>query len=125
MIRRIGTIVVIAVALGVAAGRFATFDRAAGRDARVATRVSPAQRVAQLEETARRDPDDVRTLQALGAAYVQSVATGGDVALYNQADAVLADAEALAPGDPTTVLTQGYLALARHDFGRARFLGTL
>ncbi|MGQ0803800.1 MAG: tetratricopeptide repeat protein [Actinomycetota bacterium] len=124
MIRRTGTIVIVALALGVAAGRFVIYDRADGRDARVASTRSPAERVEQLEEAVRRKPDDLRNLQALGAAYVQSVAAGGDVALYNKAEAVLEQAHALAPENPTTVVTQGYLALARHDFGRARLLAT-
>jgi predicted Zn-dependent protease len=79
--------------------------------------------VRQLETVVRARPDDLKSLQALGAAYVQHVAVGGDVSEYNRAEEVLARAEALSPDDPRTILRQGYLALARHDFTRARELG--
>ncbi|MGH8984886.1 MAG: tetratricopeptide repeat protein [Acidimicrobiia bacterium] len=117
-------LVFVAIALGIAAGRIITYDRSS--DARSGARSggdSPAARVERLEEVVRQNPRDVAQLQALGGAYVQSVAAGGDVALYNDAEAVFERAEELAPGDPRTTVTQGYLALARHDFSRARDLG--
>jgi tetratricopeptide (TPR) repeat protein len=121
---RTALLVFVAIALGIAAGRVITYDRSGdARNARSSGGDSPAARVERLEAIVRENPRDVRQLQALGAAYVQSVATGGDVALYNDAEDVLARAEALAPGDPRTTVTQGYLALARHDFGLARELG--
>ena len=121
---RAGVVVFVAVALGVAAGRVATYDRSSdARNAGASSGDSPAARVERLEAIVRENPRDVTQLQALGAAYVQSVAAGGDVAVYNDAKEVLARAEELAPGDARTTVTQGYLALARHDFGRARDLG--
>jgi tetratricopeptide (TPR) repeat protein len=117
---------VAAVVLGVAAGRFVLYrpDGAAPGVAGRGGPPSPEQRVEQLEAAARRTPDDVQTLQSLGAAYVQLVAAGGDVSLYNAAEAVLDRAAERAPGDPRVLLTQGYLALARHDFALARDLGS-
>jgi tetratricopeptide (TPR) repeat protein len=123
---RTGLLVFVAVAFGVAAGRVITYDRSG--DASVETaigRQTPEARVSQLEEAVRRDPRDRAKLQDLGAAYVQAVAAGADVALYNDAQAVLERAQVLAPDDPRTHVTQGYLALARHDFARARSLGSL
>jgi tetratricopeptide (TPR) repeat protein len=116
--------VFVALAMGVAAGRVITYDQSA--DAGAGTPqdgATPETRIARLKDAVQRDPGDRGSLQELGATYVQAVATGGDVALYNDAEAVLERAEALAPNDPRTQVIQGYLALARHDFGRARELG--
>lgn len=122
---RTGLLVFVAIALGIAAGRVITYDRSSdARNADPSGGDSPTARVERLEAVVRENPRDVTQLQALGAAYVQSVAAGGDVALYNDAEEVLERAETLAPDDPRTTVTQGYLALARHDFGRARDLGT-
>jgi cytochrome c-type biogenesis protein CcmH/NrfG len=123
-VRRLAVPIVVAALLGLAAGRFVTYDGASGES--TATRKappSPAQRVRQLEAVVRAQPDDLKSLHALGAAYVQHVAVGGDVSEYNRAEEVLGRAEALAPDDHRTLLRQGYLALARHDFARARELG--
>jgi tetratricopeptide (TPR) repeat protein len=122
-VRRLAVPIVVAALLGVAAGRFVLYDGPTESTTTRKTPPSPAQRVRQLEAAVRAQPDDLKTLQSLGAAYVQHVAVGGDVAEYNQAEQVLARAEALSPGDPRTILRQGYLALARHDFARARELG--
>jgi tetratricopeptide (TPR) repeat protein len=123
-IGRTGLLVFMAIALGVAAARVITFDRSNDAAASAPDGGSPAARVAQLEDAVRRDPRDRSSLQDLGAAYVQDVAAGGDVARYNDAEKVLDRAEAVAPDDPRTRVIQGYLALARHDFARARELGT-
>ena len=122
--RRLAVPIVVAVILGLAAGRFVTYDGpSSASTAASRTTASPAQRVQQLEAAVKARPDDLKTLQALGAAYVQHVAVGGDVSEYNRAEEVLARAETLAPDDPRTILRQGYLALARHDFSLARELG--
>jgi tetratricopeptide (TPR) repeat protein len=124
-IGRTGLLVFVAVAFGVAAGRVITYDRSSDASVETASgRQTPEARVRQLEQAVRRDPRDRAKLQDLGAAYVQAVATGEDVALYNDAQAVLERAQLLAPDDPRTKVTQGYLALARHDFARARALGS-
>jgi tetratricopeptide (TPR) repeat protein len=116
--------VFVALAIGVAAGRVITYDSSG--DAGAGTTQdgdTPEARIARLKDAVRRDPRDRASLQDLGSTYVQAVAAGGDVALYNDAEAVLDRAEAVAPNDPRTQVIQGYLALARHDFGRARELG--
>lgn len=124
-IGRTGLLVFVAVAFGIAAGRVITYDPSGNASIGTASdRRAPEARVAQLEKAVRDNPSDRGNLQDLGAAYVQAVAAGGDVALYNDAEAVLTRAEALAPDDPRTHVIQGYLALARHDFARARGLGS-
>jgi tetratricopeptide (TPR) repeat protein len=124
-IGRTGLLIFVAVGFGVAAGRVITHDRSG--DASISSaakeRSTPEKRVEQLEAAVRRDPRDRAKLQDLGAAYVQAVAAGGDVALYNDAEAVLERADTVAADDPRTRVTQGYLALARHDFAVARTLG--
>jgi tetratricopeptide (TPR) repeat protein len=123
-LRRLAVPIVVAALLGVAAGRFVTYDGSSGEStAAPRTTASPAQRVRQLEAAVQARPDDLKSLQGLGAAYVQHVAVGGDVSEYNRAEEVLAHAETLSPDDSRTILRQGYLALARHDFARARELG--
>jgi tetratricopeptide (TPR) repeat protein len=123
-IGRRGLLVFVALAIGVAAGRVITYDSSSDAGAGTAQGgATPEARIARLKDAVRRDPRDRASLQDLGSTYVQAVAAGGDVALYNDAEAVLERAEAVAPNDPRTQVVQGYLALARHDFGRARELG--
>jgi tetratricopeptide (TPR) repeat protein len=123
-IGRRGLLVFVALAIGLAAGRVITYDRSGSAEVATAEEQSvPEERIAALKEAVQRDPGDRGSLQELGATYVQAVAAGGDVALYNDAEAVLERAEAVAPNDPRTQVIQGYLALARHDFRRARELG--
>jgi len=119
---RTGLLIFVAIALGLAAGRLLTYEDSRASNT-AGSAASPLARVEQLEAAVERDPTDRASLQALGAAYVQSVAAGGDVSLFNDAEAVLERAEALAPSDPRTQVIQGYLALARHDFALARALG--
>jgi tetratricopeptide (TPR) repeat protein len=123
-IGRRGLLVFVALAIGVAAGRVITYETSTNPGSGTAQDGgTPQARIARLKDTVHRDPGDRASLQDLGATYVQAVAAGGDVALYNDAEAVLERAEALAPNDPHTQVIQGYLALARHDFARARELG--
>jgi tetratricopeptide (TPR) repeat protein len=122
-IGRTGLLVFVALAFGVTAGRVITYDRSGDASVETASdQPTPEARVTELEEAVRRDPRDRAKLQDLGAAYVQAVAAGADVALYNDAQDVLERARVLAPDDPRTNVTQGYLALARHDFAQARAL---
>jgi tetratricopeptide (TPR) repeat protein len=121
---RVAVIVVTALGLGVAVGRVAeTPDTPAGRVAAVAGAVTAPQRVLQLEQATRADPGDARAWQQLAIASVQAVADGEPLALYNHAADALQRAEKLAPGDRMNDVAGGYLALARHDFARARTLG--
>jgi tetratricopeptide (TPR) repeat protein len=118
-------IVLTALALGVAVGRIADSpDSRAGSVAAVAPAVDARQRVLQFEQATRANPDDARAWQQLAIASVQAVAEGEPLALYNRAAEALRRAEQLAPSDRMNDVAGGYLALARHDFARARTLGS-
>ncbi len=68
-------------------------------------------------------PDDARTLQVLGAAYVQKLVQSADPAYADLGQRALARAAALAPDDVATLVTRASLALTLHQFASARELG--
>ena len=76
---------------------------------------------AQVE---RGDDTDVDALRQLAAIAVEQAALSGDVVGYAVAEDALAKAARLAPDAPATLIGQGHLALAQHDFARAHDLGT-
>src|SRR4030095_2689800 len=79
-VRKLAIPLVVAALLGLAVGRFVTYDGPAGEGASTPREPPPpAQRGRQLEAAVKARPDDLKSLQALGAAYVQHVAVGGDV----------------------------------------------
>jgi predicted Zn-dependent protease len=96
----------LALVLGLALGRFLTYDRRPdAAAARPAARASAAASntdlttiVAQLEATTRRDPHDAPAWSSLGSAYIRRAAQG-DPSFYD--------------------LAQRALALARHQFSDA------
>jgi tetratricopeptide (TPR) repeat protein len=123
-------VAVVAVLIGLALGRFAT----AGTDATAApapgagaSAVGNAgdlgERVRRLEAAAAAAPQDLATLQQLGAAYVQRAAEVGDPAFYALAEQTLDRADAVQAGHPATLLARGSLALALHEFTDARAIG--
>ena len=121
-------LLVVAVLIGLALGRFVT----AGADAapppataRVAAAAGLGDRVTQLERAVAGDPADLSSLQALGAAYVDRAAETGDPSFYALAERALQRAETLSPGDPETLLARGSLALSLHEFDEALRLGEL
>jgi tetratricopeptide (TPR) repeat protein len=117
-------IVLAALVLGVVLGRFADApDAPPSRVTAAPIATSAAERRAQFEEATHTNPDDARAWQQLAIASVQAVAEGEPLALYNRAAEALERAEQLAPGDRMNDVAGGYLALARHDFARARELG--
>lgn len=118
------SIVLLALVAGVAVGRFVT---AGGDEVRRATPSPLAQgqspSIASLEQRVAAEPDDLGAWQTLGGAYIGRAAEVGDPSFYALAERALARAEALAPGDPVTLLGQGRLALALHRFPEALELG--
>jgi tetratricopeptide (TPR) repeat protein len=123
--RRAVTTALLALVAGVAVGRVVVDPDVRVRPAVTAAAPrTPEERIAALEASLRDDPDDVRALQQLATTKVRAVAAGADLALYVEAEAALARAERLAPGDPANDVAGGYLALARHDFARAHELGS-
>ncbi|HWG94484.1 MAG TPA: tetratricopeptide repeat protein, partial [Mycobacteriales bacterium] len=117
-------VLAVAVLVGLGIGRFVT----AGPDAVPETVAVPAaadasERIAQLERAVATDPRDVRSLQALATSYVARASETGDPADYSRAQDAADRAAALAPDDVDTLVAQGLLALALHDFDDALVLG--
>ncbi|HMI98439.1 MAG TPA: tetratricopeptide repeat protein [Gaiellaceae bacterium] len=79
--------------------------------------------VTRLAAELRVRPGDARTYTLLGLAYQQRARETGNPVYYTKSAAVLARADKLVPGDPTTASALGSLALARHRFGQALRLG--
>jgi tetratricopeptide (TPR) repeat protein len=79
--------------------------------------------VQQLQAKLRLDPNDVRSLAALGLAYEQRMRETADPTYLTKADGVLHQALKLSPRSPEAVVGLGSLALSRHDFRGALVLG--
>jgi len=79
--------------------------------------------VAALQAELRARPHDVKSLEALGLAYLQRVRETGDASYYPKADGILHEALSLAPHDLIATAGLGQLALARHQFSLALALG--
>lgn len=118
-------VLVVAVLIGLGVGRFVTAGNSAPEVAttRVAAAADLAGQVTQLERAVAADPTDLRSLQGLGAAYVSRAAETGDPSYYSLSGRALDRAEALAPGDPDTLLARGNRALALHEFDDALEMG--
>jgi tetratricopeptide (TPR) repeat protein len=109
-----------------ALGAFSLITRSGDGAARSGPAVSDAdlprpgastdERIRGYQAAVRAQPGDAGLRAALGAAYLQKVRETGDPGFYARADAVLARARALAPGDYRVLAASGTLALARHDF---------
>jgi tetratricopeptide (TPR) repeat protein len=117
-------LLVVAVLIGLGVGRFVT---AGSTELTVTTPVAAAaglgDRISQLEQAVATQPDDLASLQALAAAYVDRAAETGDPAFYALARTAADRAQALQPGDPDTLLVDGLLSLALHEFPDALRLG--
>ncbi|MGI8758151.1 MAG: tetratricopeptide repeat protein [Acidimicrobiales bacterium] len=112
----------VAVIAGVAIGRFLTYETAPVAAPPPSARALD-DRIADLEQRVGTDPDDAQGWQALGIAYVRRAAETGDPSFYGLAEQALDRAAELVPGDATTLLGQGALALALHRFPEALELG--
>ncbi len=120
-------VALVAVLAGLAVGRF-LFLTPAASDTAGAPPVAAAPRslqtiVGNLEADVERDPGDLAAWQSLGLAYVQRAIASSDPAFYELAENALARAERLDPGNATTLVRQGTLALSLHDFRRALDIG--
>ncbi|MBA3303817.1 MAG: tetratricopeptide repeat protein, partial [Acidimicrobiia bacterium] len=118
-----GALVALAVG-GLALGRFVFLDGGEDGAAPPSAAASPADQIATLEAAVEADPDDLRSHQLLGAAYLRRAAETGDPSYYGLASRALERAEEIAPEDPETGVVSGGLALARHRFADALALGS-
>ena len=114
-------ILVVAVLIGLGVGRFLTAGSAdvATETTAVAAAADLGDRIGQLERAVAAQPDDVRSLHALAAAYVDRAAETGDAAFYGLAATAVDRARTLQPDDPDTLLVSGLLDLALHEFAEA------
>lgn len=115
----------VAVLIGLGVGRFVTAGSAEPEvtTVQVAAAADLGERIDQLEQAVASDPQDLESLQGLGAAYIDRAAETGDPAFYELAGTALDRAQALRPGDSETTLVQGLLALVLHEFDDALQLG--
>jgi tetratricopeptide (TPR) repeat protein len=111
-------LVAAAAAIGVSIGAFVAYDDDGSTGAAAAARRS-ADAVAVLERAVAERPNDADAWRDLALAYVGRVAENGDLTLYPKAEAAVAEAEALTPGDPGVAIARGSLALGRHLFAEA------
>ncbi len=79
--------------------------------------------ITALQEHIRTHPADFGPYISLAQAYLQSIRETGDPTLYTKVEALLAQAAKLEPGQPNLLMTQGMLALGRHDFAGALTFG--
>src|SRR5215207_4884446 len=79
--------------------------------------------IARLQAAVRAAPGNPRRETVLADAYLQKVRETGDVSYYARAEGLLRRAAARSPRDPGVLISQGTLALARHDFAGALTLG--
>lgn len=77
----------------------------------------------QLQQSIKRVPSDIQSQALLGQAYIQRARETGDPSYYVRAEAVLATSHKLDPEHVETLIGQGTLALARHDFAGALAIG--
>ena len=110
---RVAALSILSVAL-IACGGASTSGMAA---AGAAPPQSPTDaQIASTQASLRIDPNDVKALERLAAAYLQKVREVGDPAYYAKADGLLRRAVALSPGDAAAATLMGTLELARHHF---------
>ena len=115
--RRLGVALVTAVVAGVALGRFFFLDLAGAREPG-APAAPPRGDVAAAVAAVAAAPEDPAALARLGAAYLAEARRTADPALYGRADDAITRSLAAdgGAGQPSTLVTAGLLALARHDF---------
>lgn len=85
---------------------------------------SPTDRaIAEGQDRLRENGGDDSSRLKLAQAFLQKVRETGDPTLYTRVDDLLAEATRGRKNDPSVMLTQGTLALARHEFADALDLG--
>ncbi|HEY7134498.1 MAG TPA: tetratricopeptide repeat protein [Acidimicrobiia bacterium] len=114
-----------AIAVGLGVGRLVTVDTSAPAPAQApAIAKGDPQSIPQLEASTRRDPTNVQTWQNLGVAYLHRAIATYDPDDYSLAKRAFDRADELLPGQDTTTLGRGALALSLHQFAQALVFGT-
>lgn len=114
----------VALLVGLALGRFATYHPEEAAAPAPDAAAAPGDAVTALEEAVAVDPSDARSWQALGVAYVRRSVQTGDPSGYAAAEGAFDKADALDPGATATLLGRGLLALTQHQFSDALDFGT-
>lgn len=81
------------------------------------------QAIAKAQDRLRVEGGDDSARIALAQAFLQKVRETGDPTLYTRVDDLLAESRRGRKDDPTVLVAQGALALARHEFADALELG--
>ncbi len=118
------TIAAFAVFAAICIARFVTAGDGGAPDVVAAPRPTLEATIARLEATVAATPDDARSLQQLGAAYVQKLVQSTDPAYADLARRALDRATALAPDATATLVTRAELALTLHQFADAAAVAT-
>lgn len=79
--------------------------------------------IARQQQRLRSEPGNANSRLALAQAFLQKAREVGDPTYYAKAASLLDDLARTRKDDPTVLVTQGTLALARHDFEEALKLG--
>jgi tetratricopeptide (TPR) repeat protein len=114
----------VALLVGLALGRFATYHSEEDAPPAPDAAAAPGDAVTTLEHAVAVDPSDARSWQSLGVAYVRRSIQTGDPSGYAAAEGAFDKADALDPGATATLLGRGLLALTLHQFSDALGLGT-
>ena len=115
-------VAVVAVIAGLGIGRFLTYAPPPAPPPPATAPGSP-ERIATLEQQVAIDPSRADAWQELGFAYLAQAFRVGDPSFYGLAEQAFARTDELVPSDPRTLLGQGALALALHQFPEALELG--
>lgn len=116
-------LLLVALVVGLAVGRFVFFSAPAPTAAPVPQAATLEATVAALERTVEANPADLKAWQRLGLAYTDRAIAVGDPAFYDLAGNAFERADELQPDAPDTLIGRGKLALSLHEFDHALELG--
>lgn len=117
--RRLAVVALVAITT-FSVARFVSFSPSPSTS--TAVPAAGESRIAALEASAERDPENVRTWQQLGVAYLGRATGSADPASYALSTQAFDRADALVPGQADTSVARGALLLSLHQFERARDL---
>ena len=122
--RRIVLFAIVAALAGIAIGRFLFIDLTDAPGSPAAPQARPADDLEGATAALAASPDDPVALTRLARAYLGEARRTADPGHYARADELIARSLDLASDVPSTLVTAGLLALARHDFAGALALAS-